>query len=142
MASTMHLDIVSAEEEIFSGVVEFVVARATEGELGIMPRHAPLLARLQPGEVRVRREGGEEQYFFVSGGMIEVQPKAVTILADTAARAKDLDEAAAQEAKRRAEEAIRNRSGEMDYARAQTELAAAAAQLRAIQSLRKHRGNK
>ncbi|MCC5810453.1 MAG: F0F1 ATP synthase subunit epsilon [Ectothiorhodospiraceae bacterium] len=142
MASTMHLDIVSAEEEIFSGDVEFVVARATEGELGIMPRHAPLLARLQAGEVRVRRGGGEEQYFFVSGGMIEVQPKAVTILADTAARAKDLDEAAAEEAKKRAEEAIRNRSGEMDYARAQTELAAAAAQLRAIQSLRKHRGNK
>lgn len=142
MASTMQLDVVSAEEEIFSGDVEFVVARATEGELGIMPRHAPLLARLQPGEVRVRRPGGEEQYFYVSGGMIEVQPKTVTILADTAVRAKDLDEAAAEEAKRRAEEAIRNRSGEMDYAKAQAELAAAAAQLRAIQSLRKHRGNK
>ncbi len=142
MASTMQLDIVSAEEEIFSGDVEFVVARATEGELGIMPRHAPLLAMLQPGEVRARRPGGEEQFFFVSGGMIEVQPKAVTILADTAMRAKDLDEAAAQEAKRRAEEAIRNRSGEMDYAQVQAELAAAAAQIRAIQSLRKHRGNK
>lgn len=142
MASTMHLDVVSAEEEIFSGEVEFVVARATEGELGIMPRHAPLLARLQPGEVRVRVSGGEEQYFYVSGGMIEVQPKVVTILADTAARAKDLDEAAAQEAKQRAEEAIRNRTGEIDYARAQTELAAAAAQLRAIQSLRKKRGKK
>ncbi len=142
MASTMQLDIVSAEEEIFSGDVEFVVARATEGEIGIMPRHAPLLAMLQPGEVRVRRPGGEEQFFFVSGGMIEVQPKAVTILADTAMRAKDLDEAAAQEAKQRAEEAIRNRSGEMDYAQVQAELAAAAAQIRAIQSLRKHRGNK
>ncbi|MCP1673388.1 F-type H+-transporting ATPase subunit epsilon [Natronocella acetinitrilica] len=142
MASTMHLDVVSAEEEIFSGEVEFVVARATEGELGIMPRHAPLLARLQPGEVRVRLSGDEEQYFYVSGGMIEVQPKVVTILADTAARAKDLDEAAAEEAKKRAEEAIRNRTGEMDYARAQTELAAAAAQLRAIQSLRKKRGKK
>ncbi|MCC5858222.1 MAG: F0F1 ATP synthase subunit epsilon [Ectothiorhodospiraceae bacterium] len=142
MASTMQLDIVSAEEELFSGEVEFVVARATEGELGIMPRHAPLLARLQPGEVRVRRPGGEEQYFFVSGGMIEVQPKVVTILADTAVRAKDIDEAAAEEAKRRAEEAIRNRTGEMDYAKAQAELAAAAAQLRALQSLRKHRGNK
>ncbi len=142
MASTMHLDVVSAEEEIFSGEVEFVVARAFEGELGILPRHAPLLARLQPGEVRVRMPGGEEQFFYVSGGMIEVQPRVVTVLADTAARAKDLDEAAAQEAKKRAEEAIRNRTGEIDYARAQTELAAAAAQLRAIQSLRKKRGKK
>jgi F-type H+-transporting ATPase subunit epsilon len=142
MANTMHLDVVSAEEEIFSGEVEFVVARSVEGELGILPRHTPLLARLQPGEVRVTLAGGEEQYFYVSGGMLEVQPKSVTILADTAARAKDIDEAAALEAKQRAEEAIRNRSGEMDYARAQTELAAAAAQIRALQSLRKKRGGK
>jgi len=142
MASTMYLDVVSAEEEIFSGEVEFVVARATEGELGIMPRHAPLLAKLQSGEVRVRVKGGEEQFFFVSGGMIEVQPTTVTILADTAVRAKDLDEAAALEAKKRAEDSIRNRTGEMEYAAAQTELAAAAAQLRAIQNLRKQRGRK
>ncbi|MEX0732565.1 MAG: F0F1 ATP synthase subunit epsilon [Aquisalimonadaceae bacterium] len=141
MANTMHLDVVSAEEEIFSGEVEFVVARATEGELGILPRHTPLLARLQPGEVRVTLAGGEEQFFYVSGGMIEVQPKVITILADTAARARDLDEAAALEAKQRAEDAIRNRTGEMDYARAQVELAAAAAQIRAIQSLRKKRGS-
>lgn len=141
MANTMHLDVVSAEEEIFSGEVEFVVARAAEGELGILPRHTPLLARLQPGEVRVTLPGGEEQFFYVSGGMIEIQPNVVTVLADTAARAKDLDEAAALEAKQRAEEAIRNRTGEMDYARAQAELAAAAAQIRAIQSLRKKRGS-
>lgn len=142
MANTMHLDVVSAEEEIFSGEVEFVVARAAEGELGILPRHTPMLARLQPGEVRVTLPGGEEQFFYVSGGMLEIQPRIVTILADTAARAHDLDEAAAQEAKQRAEEAIRNRTGEMDYARAQTELAAAAAQIRAIQSLRKKRNSR
>ncbi len=142
MASSMHLDVVSAEEEIFSGEVAFVAARSTEGELGIMPRHAPLLARLQPGEVRVRKEGGEELFFFVSGGLLEVQPKAVTILADTALRAKDIDEAAAQQAKQRAEDAIRNRGSEVDYATAQTELAAAAAQLRALQNLRKAAGKK
>jgi len=140
MANTMHLDVVSAEEEIFSGEVEFVVARSIEGELGILPRHTPMLAQLQAGEVRVTLAGGEEQYFYVSGGMMEVQPKVVTILADTAARAKDIDEAAALEAKKRAEEAIQNRTGEMDYAKAQTELAAAAAQIRALQSLRKKRG--
>ena len=141
MANTMHLDIVSAEEALFGDEVEFVVARATEGELGIMPRHAPLMARLQPGEVRVRMAGGEEQFFYVSGGMLEVQPHVVTILADTAVRAHDIDEAAAKEAQRRAEEALRDRESEVDYARAQTELAAAAAQLRALQNLRK-RGNR
>ncbi|MFO7858192.1 MAG: F0F1 ATP synthase subunit epsilon [Ectothiorhodospiraceae bacterium] len=141
MANTMHLDIVSAEEALFGDEVEFVVARATEGELGIMPRHAPLMARLQPGEVRVRMAGGEEQFFYVSGGMLEVQPHVVTILADTAVRAHDIDEAAAKEAQRRAEEALRDRESDVDYARAQTELAAAAAQLRALQNLRK-RGNR
>ena len=141
MANTMHLDIVSAEEALFGDEVEFVVARATEGELGIMPRHAPLMARLQPGEVRVRMAGGEEQFFYVSGGMLEVQPHVVTILADTAVRAHDIDEAAAKEAQRRAEEALRDRESEVDYARAQTELAAAAAQLRALQNLRK-KGNR
>lgn len=141
MANTMHLDIVSAEEALFGDEVEFVVARATEGELGIMPRHAPLMARLQPGEVRVRMAGGEEQFFYVSGGMLEVQPHVVTILADTAVRAHDIDEAAAKEAQRRAEEALRDRESDVDYARAQTELAAAAAQLRALQNLRK-KGNR
>ena len=137
MAMTMHVDIVSAEEEIFSGTAEFVVARAAEGEVGILPRHVPMLAQLQPGEVQVRVQGGEETYYYVSGGMIEVQPHVVTVLADTAIRAKDLDEAAAKEAKRRAEEALRDRSAEMDYARAQAELVEAAAQLRTIEKLRK-----
>lgn len=137
MATTMHLDIVSAEKSIFSGTVEFVSARAAHGEVGVLPRHAPMLVQLQPGEVRVKAQGGEEQFFYVSGGMLEVQPHVVTVLADTAARAKDLDEAAALEAKRRAEEALKDRSSDIDYAKAQAELAAAAAQLRAIQNLRK-----
>lgn len=139
MAMTMHVDIVSAEKSIFSGTAEFVVARASEGEVGILPRHVPMLVQLQPGEVQVRAQGGEEQYYYVSGGMMEVQPHVVTVLADTAVRAKDLDEAAAQDAKRRAEEALRDRSAEIDYARAQAELAEAAAQLRAIEKLRKRR---
>ncbi len=138
MATTMHLDIVSAEQSIFSGTVEFVAARAAHGELGILPRHQPMLVQLQPGEVRVKVEGGEEQFFYVSGGMLEVQPNVVTVLADTAARAKDLDEAAALEAKQRAEKALSDRKADLDYAKAQAELAAAVAQLRAIQNLRKH----
>lgn len=138
MATTMHLDVVSAEQSIFSGTVEFVAARAAHGELGILPRHQPMLVQLQPGEVRVKVEGGEEQFFYVSGGMLEVQPNVVTVLADTAARAKDLDEAAALEAKRRAEKALTDRNADLDYAKAQAELAAAVAQLRAIQNLRKH----
>ena len=138
MAMTMHLDIVSAEESIFSGTVEFISARSAHGEVGVLPRHSPMLLQLQPGEVRVKVQGGQEQFFYVGGGMLEVQPHVVTILADTAARAKDLDEAAAMEAKKRAEEALRDRSSEMDYARAQAELAAAAAQLRAIQAMRKN----
>jgi F-type H+-transporting ATPase subunit epsilon len=142
MASTMHLDVVSAEDEIFSGEIEFVVARALGGELGIMPMHAPLLARLQPGEVKIRLVGGEEQFLFVSGGILEVQPKVVTILADTAVRAADIDEAAAEQAKQRAEDALRNRGSSIDFATAQTELAAASAQLRALQSLRKKAGKK
>ncbi|WP_290650011.1 F0F1 ATP synthase subunit epsilon [Aquisalimonas sp.] len=141
MANTMHLDIVSAEESVFTGEVAFLAARATEGELGVMPRHAPLMAQLKPGEVRVRMPDGDEQYFYVSGGMLEIQPHVVTILADTALRAKDIDEAEAQEAKRRAEETMRSRSAEVDYARAQTELAAAAAQLRTLQNLRRKRGS-
>lgn len=141
MAMTMHIDIVSAEESIFSGTAEFILARATEGEVGIYPRHVPMLVQLQPGEVTVRVQGGEEQFYYVSGGMMEVQPHVVTILADAATRARDIDEAAAAEAKRRAEEALRDRSGEMDYARAQAELVEAAAQLRTIEKLRKRRSS-
>jgi len=135
MALTLHVDIVSAEKEIYSGTAEMVFAPLVTGEVGILPRHAPLIARMKPGEVRVR-SGAEEASFYVSGGLLEVQPHMVTVLADTAARAKDLDEAAALKAKERAEEALRNRQADIDYARAQAELAEAIAQLRAIQKLR------
>jgi F-type H+-transporting ATPase subunit epsilon len=138
MAQTMQLDIVSAEKSIFSGDVEFISARAAHGEIGILPRHAPLLVQLQAGEVRVKLPDGAEEFYYVSGGMLEVQPSIATVLADTAARAKDLDEAAALEAKARAERALADRSADLDYAKAQAELAAAMAQLRAIQSLRKN----
>ncbi|WP_435104351.1 F0F1 ATP synthase subunit epsilon [Arhodomonas sp. AD133] len=141
MAMTMHVDIVSAEESIYSGTATFVLARATEGEVGITSRHMPMLAQLQPGEVMVRTQDGEEVLYYVSGGMIEVQPHVVTILADTAVRARDLDEAAAQQAKRRAEEQLVNRSAEMDYARAQAELAEAVAQLRTLEKVRKRSGS-
>lgn len=137
MAMTMHVDIVSAEAEIFSGTAEMVIAPATAGEVGIMPRHTPLLTPLKPGEVRVFREGGEEQFYYVSGGMLEVQPHTVTVLADTAVRARDLDEAAAVQAKERAEQALRDRKSDLDYARAQAELAEAMAQLQTIQRLRR-----
>ncbi len=133
---TMHVDIVSAEAEIFSGTVEAVFAPAAEGEVGIMPRHTPLLTQLKPGEVRVIKQGGEEDFFFVSGGMLEVQPHVVTVLADTALRAKNLDEAAAIEAKQRAEQAMKDRTSDEEYARAEAELAEAMAQLQAIQRLR------
>ena len=138
MAMTMHLDIVSAERSLFSGTVELISARAAGGEVGILPRHSPMLVQLQPGEVRVKVQGGEEQFFYVSGGMLEVQPHVVTLLADTAVRAKDLDEAAALEAKQRAEAALTDKKSDLDYAKAQAELAAAAAQIRAIQHLRKN----
>lgn len=140
MAMSMHVDIVSAEDEIFSGTAHMVFAPAEMGEVGIMPSHAPLMTRLKPGEVRVRQEDGEEEFYFVSGGLLEIQPHAVTILADTAERAKDMDEAEALEAKRRAEEALRDRQSDFDYARAQAELAEAAARLRAVQNLRKKLG--
>ncbi len=140
MAMTIHVDIVSAESEIFSGPAEMVFAPAQEGEVGIAPRHAPLLTRLVPGEVRIKTPEGEELSFYVSGGMLEVQPHVVTVLSDLAERAEDLNEAAALEAKRRAEEALKDRSAEMDYAKAQAELAEAAAQLRAIERLRKRAG--
>jgi len=137
MAITTHLDIVSAEKEIFSGVVEMVVATGELGELGIVPGHAPLLAVLKPGEVRVTLQGGKKEVFYISGGMLEVQPFYVTVLADTAERAADLDEAAALEAKKRAEEAIANKNAEIDYSTAAAELARAVAQIRAIQKARK-----
>ena len=118
MAMTIHVDIVSAEGEIFSGSAEMVYAPAAMGEVGIAPRHTPMVTRLKPGEVRVDRGDGKQmQHFYVSGGILEVQPHMVTVLADTALRAADLDEAAAQQAKRRAEEAIANKSAEFEYAR-------------------------
>ena len=135
MTMTIHDDIVSAEKEIYSGTAEIVFAPLVTGEVGILPRHAPLLARMKPGEVRVRT-GTEELFFYVSGGLLEVQPHVVTVLADTALRAKDLDEAAALKAREHAEEALRNRKTDIDYAKAQAELAEAIAQLRAIQKLR------
>ncbi len=137
MAMTLHVDIVSAEEEIFSGTANMVFAPAEMGEVGILPRHSPLIARLKPGEVRVQVEGQEDQYFFVSGGLLEVQPHVVTVLADTAVRARDLDEAQALEAKRRAEEALKNRKSEFDEAKALADLAEAAAQLRLLEKIRK-----
>jgi F-type H+-transporting ATPase subunit epsilon len=133
---TIHVDIVSAEEAIFSGTANMVFAPAEMGEVGIAPRHTPLLTRLKPGEVRVQVEGHEEQFFYVSGGILEIQPHVVTVLADTALRAKDLDEAAALKAKERAEKAIVDRASEFDYARAQAELAEATAQLHAIRRMR------
>lgn len=132
---TMHVDIVSAERSIYSGTAELVVAPLIEGEVGILSRHSPMLARLRPGEIRVKTQT-EELEFYVSGGMLEVQPHVVTVLADTAVRARDLDEAAALKSKERAEEALKNRQADIDYARAQAELAEALAQLRAIQKLR------
>ncbi|MEW6330012.1 MAG: F0F1 ATP synthase subunit epsilon [Pseudomonadota bacterium] len=134
-ALTMHVDIVSAEKEIFSGLAEMLVATLVNGEVGILPRHTPLLARMKPGEVRVKTPT-EELSFYVSGGLLEVQPHVVTVLADTALRARDIDEAAALKAKERAEEALRNRQVDIDYAKAQAELAEAIAQLRAVQKLR------
>jgi len=140
MAMTVHVNIVSAEAEIFSGLATMVFAPGVMGELGIMPRHAPLLTKIKSGEVRIRTEDGEEESFYVSGGMLEVQPNLVTVLADTAARAKDLDEAAALAAKQRAEQALKDKKGDIDLAQAEAELAEAVAQIRAIQNLRKKTG--
>jgi F-type H+-transporting ATPase subunit epsilon len=137
MATTIHVDIVSAEGEIFSGEAAMVFAPAVMGEIGIAPRHAPLLTTLKPGEVRVQTPTGEEQLFYVSGGAIEIQPHLVTVLADTALRAKDLDEAAATQAMQRAEEALKNRGSTIEVAKAQAEMAQAVAQVRAIERLRK-----
>ena len=139
MAATIRVDIVSAEKEVFSGEAAAVYAPAETGDVGILPRHAEMLCKLRPGPVRIQTAEGEEQVVYVSGGLLEVQPSIVTILSDTAERAGDLDEAAAQEAKRRAEAALADRAGDFDYARAQAELAEAVAQLQAIERLRKLR---
>lgn len=140
MTMTVHVDIVSAEKEIFSGVAEMIFAPAELGEVGISPRHAPLITRLNPGEVRVKKSATESFTFYISGGLLEVQPHMVTILADTAVRAKDIDEAAALDAKARAEEALADKSGKVDYATAQAQLAQAILQLRALDRLRKRGG--
>lgn len=137
MPITTHLDIVSAENQIFSGVVEMVTATGELGELGITPGHAPLLTMLKPGEIRVTLQGGAEDVYYVSGGMLEVQPYYVTVLADTVERAENLDEAAAIAAKERAEEAIANKGADVDYTVATAELARAMAMIRAIQKTRK-----
>jgi F-type H+-transporting ATPase subunit epsilon len=137
MAATIRCDIVSAEEAIFHGVVTMVIASGEMGELGIAPRHAPLITRLKPGQVRVILEGGEEQMFYVSGGILEVQPQVVTVLADTAIRAKDLDEAAVVRAKEEAERHLASRTDAVEIAQAQAELAQYVAQMQAIERLNK-----
>ncbi len=140
MAHTIHVDVVSAEELIFSGEAEFVALPGEAGELGIYPKHTPLITRIKPGAVRIKVPGkAEDEFVFVAGGLLEVQPDAVTVLADTAIRGHDLDEAKANEAKKLAEQALVNRDSKIDYAQAQAELASAIAQLAAIQKLRQKR---
>lgn len=140
MAMTIHCDIVSAEEEIYSGLVEMIVATGTLGDLGVSYGHAPLLTSLEPGPIRIIKQNGEEEVYYLSGGYLEVQPGVVSVLADTALRANDIDEAAALEAQKEAEHALVNQSGDFDYGRAHAQLAAAAAQLRTIQAIRKKLG--
>jgi F-type H+-transporting ATPase subunit epsilon len=137
--ATIHVDVVSAEGEIFSGEASMVFAPAVMGEIGIAPRHAPLITTLKPGELRVQLPSGEEQHVYISGGALEVQPHLVTVLADTAIRAKDLDEAAVMQAKQRAEEALANRTDQIELAEAQKELAQIMAQFKAIERLRKNK---
>jgi F-type H+-transporting ATPase subunit epsilon len=140
MAQTIHVDVVSAEAQIFSGEAEFVALPGEAGELGIYPRHTPLITRIKPGAVRIKVVGqAEEEFVFVAGGILEVQPHSVTVLADTAIRGHDLDEAKATEAKKMAEEALVNRESKIDYAKAQVEFSVAIAQLAAIQKLRQKR---
>ena len=138
MTKTIRCDIVSAHEEIFSGDVAMVFATGIAGELGISPRHAPLITQLKPGPVRVQDSAGEEQFYFVTGGIIEVQPHVVTVLADTVMRGEDLDQAAAEAAKAEAERELADRTGDMEIAEAQAKLAEAVAQLQAMERLRKH----
>ena len=137
MAMTVHCDIVSAEEELFSGLVEFVSVTGSLGDLGISPGHAPLLSELVPGPVELRKQGGEEDVFYISGGFLEVQPHKVTVLADSALRAQDLNEAAAQDAQKHAEQAMSEKGAEFDYSAATAQLAEATAQLRTLQQVRK-----
>jgi F-type H+-transporting ATPase subunit epsilon len=137
--NTIHVDIVSAEGEIFSGAAKMVFVPASQGEIGIAPRHAPLLTMIKAGEVRVQTPDGQEQFFFVGGGALEVQPKKITVLADTALRAKDVDEAAAMQAKQRAEEALAGKVDKIEQAEAMAELARAVAQLNLLKKLRKPR---
>jgi F-type H+-transporting ATPase subunit epsilon len=142
MSMTVHCDIVSSEQSLFSGLVELVVATGSQGELGITFGHAPLLTDLKPGPVRIVKQDGEEEIYYLSGGFLEVQPNLISILSDTALRADDLDEAAALEAKKQAEQELSNQSGEFDYSRAASQLAVASAQLRTIDQLRKKLGGK
>lgn len=135
--STMQVEVVSAEHEIFSGEATMLIATAIAGELGIYPQHTPLLTNLKPGDVRIQVPDGEEQVIYVSGGILEVTPKKVTVLSDTAIRAHDLDEAAAIEAQRKAEQALKDSNADIDYARAKAELAQAAAQLQALKKMTK-----
>ncbi len=140
MAHTIHVDVVSAEESIYAGEAEFVVLPGEEGELGIYPKHTPLITRIKPGTVRIKPvDGGEEQLIFVAGGILEVQPNVITVLADTAIRGHDLDEAKALEAHKQAQENLANRTGKMEYAEALAELAQAAAQIAAIRRLRQRK---
>ena len=137
MVATVHIDVVSAEESIFSGEAEFIAAPAQMGEVGIYPHHAPMITSIKPGALRIKlADKNEEQFIYISGGILEVQPGVVTVLADTAIRGHDLDEAKANAAKKAAEEAMKNRSSDVDYAKAQAELAEALAQIQAIQKLR------
>ena len=140
MAITVHCDIVSAEEEIYSGLVEMIIATGTMGDLGIAPGHAPLLTDLSPGPIRIVKQGGGEEVYYISGGFLEVQPNMIKVLADTALRAEDMDEAAAEEARKMAEKELANQSGEFDYSRAASQLAEAAAKLRTLQYVRKKMG--
>ncbi|WP_074012257.1 F0F1 ATP synthase subunit epsilon [Candidatus Sodalis sp. SoCistrobi] len=136
-AKTYHLDVVSAEKQMFSGLVEKIQVTGSEGELGIFPGHAPLLTAIKPGMVRIVKEHGNEEYIYLSGGVLEVQPSTVTVLADTAIRGEDLDEARAMESKRKAEEHINNSHGDIDYAQASAELSKALAKLRVIELTKK-----
>lgn len=135
--ATLHVDVVSAEEQIFSGEAKFVALPGEAGELGILPKHTPLITRIKPGAVRIERPDGSEEFVFVAGGILEVQPNRVTVLADTAIRGKDLDEAKATEAMKRAEEAKKNAKSDIDFAAAQSEFAAMAAQIAALRKFRK-----
>ncbi|MFD2191809.1 F0F1 ATP synthase subunit epsilon [Pistricoccus aurantiacus] len=140
MANTVKCEIVSAETSIFSGDIEQLIAAGTVGDLGILPGHTPLLTELAPGPVRILKQGGEEEHYYVTGGFLEVQPKIITVLADTAVRANDLDEAAAEEARKEAQQRLNENAADLDYTRAAAELAEAVAQLRTIQQLRKKAG--